>query len=417
GDWVTVREGDSVFVGYDKTETETNILRYRKVSQKNKTFYQIVLSETPLYAEMGGQVGDRGTLTVNNETIEIFDTKKENNLSVHLTNSLPEDVTAPCFVRIDVAKRKATACNHTATHLLHEALREVLGKHVEQKGSFVSPESLRFDFSHFQKLTNEELRAVEKIANRKIRENYPLQESRNTPIAEAQAMGAMALFGEKYGETVRVIRFGSSIELCGGTHVQATGDIGMVRIISESSIAAGVRRIEAITGEAVEELMNNVQDTLNSARELFNNAPDLYKAIHKTLEENSELKKQVDNFMHERILTLRDKLIADAKDEQGIKVIRFRTDLPADAVKTLSFQIRNLLNEKLFVAITSLHEGKPSITVLLSDDLVAQGYNAVNITREAAKCIQGGGGGQPFFATAGGKNPEGLDKAMEMLKL
>ncbi len=417
GDWVTVREGDSVFVGYDKTETETNILRYRKVSQKNKTFYQIVLSETPLYAEMGGQVGDRGTLTVNNETIEIFDTKKENNLSVHLTNSLPEDVTAPCFVRIDVAKRKATACNHTATHLLHEALREVLGKHVEQKGSFVSPESLRFDFSHFQKLTNEELRAVEKIANRKIRENYPLQESRNTPIAEAQAMGAMALFGEKYGETVRVIRFGSSIELCGGTHVQATGDIGMVRIISESSIAAGVRRIEAITGEAVEELMNNVQDTLNSARELFNNAPDLYKAIHKTLEENSELKKQVDNFMHERILTLRDKLIADAKDEQGIKVIRFRTDLPADAVKTLSFQIRNLLNEKLFVAITSLYEGKPSITVLLSDDLVAQGNNAVNITREAAKCIQGGGGGQPFFATAGGKNPDGLDKAMEMLKL
>ena len=417
GDWVTVREGDSVFVGYDKTETETNILRYRKVSQKNKTFYQIVLSETPLYAEMGGQVGDKGTLTVNNETIEIFDTKKENNLSVHLTNSLPDDVTAPCIVRIDVAKRKATACNHTATHLLHEALREVLGKHVEQKGSYVSPESLRFDFSHFQKLTTEELRAVEKIANRKIRENYPLQESRNTPIAEAQTMGAMALFGEKYGETVRVIRFGNSIELCGGTHVQATGEIGMVRIISESSIAAGVRRIEAITGEAVEELMNNVQDSLYSARELFNNAPDLYKAIHKTLEENSELKKQVDNYMHERIISLRDKLIAGAIDENGVKVIRFRTELSTDAIKTLAFQIKNVVGDKLFVAIGSIYDGKPSLTVLLSEDLVAQGYNAVNITREAAKCIQGGGGGQPFFATAGGKNPEGLDKAMEMMKL
>ena len=417
GDWVTVREGDSVFVGYDKTETETNILRYRKVSQKNKTFYQIVLSETPLYAEMGGQVGDKGTLTVNNETIEIFDTKKENNLSVHLTNSLPDDVTAPCIVRIDVAKRKATACNHTATHLLHEALREVLGKHVEQKGSYVSPESLRFDFSHFQKLTTKELRAVEKIANRKIRENYPLQESRNTPIAEAQTMGAMALFGEKYGETVRVIRFGNSIELCGGTHVQATGEIGMVRIISESSIAAGVRRIEAITGEAVEELMNNVQDSLYSARELFNNAPDLYKAIHKTLEENSELKKQVDNYMHERIISLRDKLIAGAIDENGVKVIRFRTELSTDAIKTLAFQIKNVVGDKLFVAIGSIYDGKPSLTVLLSEDLVAQGYNAVNITREAAKCIQGGGGGQPFFATAGGKNPEGLDKAMEMMKL
>ena len=417
GDWVTVREGDSVFVGYDKTETETNILRYRKVSQKNKTFYQIVLSETPLYAEMGGQVGDKGTLTVNNETIEIFDTKKENNLSVHLTNSLPDDVTAPCIVRIDVAKRKATACNHTATHLLHEALREVLGKHVEQKGSYVSPESLRFDFSHFQKLTTEELRAVEKIANRKIRENYPLQESRNTPIAEAQTMGAMALFGEKYGETVRVIRFGNSIELCGGTHVQATGEIGMVRIISESSIAAGVRRIEAITGEAVEELMNNVEDSLYSARELFNNAPDLYKAIHKTLEENSELKKQVDNYMHERIISLRDKLIAGAIDENGVKVIRFRTELSTDAIKTLAFQIKNVVGDKLFVAIGSIYDGKPSLTVLLSEDLVAQGYNAVNITREAAKCIQGGGGGQPFFATAGGKNPEGLDKAMEMMKL
>ena len=417
GDWVTVREGDSVFVGYDKTETETEILRYRKVQQKAISFYQIVLSETPFYAEMGGQVGDKGWLTANDEKIEIFDTKNENNLTVHLANQLPADVNVRLKAAINVEKRKDTERNHSATHLLHEALREVLGKHVEQKGSYVSPESLRFDFSHFQKLTTEELRAVEKIANRKIRENYPLQESRHTPIAEAQGMGAMALFGEKYGETVRVIRFGNSIELCGGTHVQATGEIGMVRIVSESSIAAGIRRIEAITGQAVEKLLDLQQDTLTTAKELFNNTPDLTKAIQKTLEENSELKKQVESNLHERIMTLRDKLIANAKDENGVKVIRFRTDLSTDAIKTLAFQIKNVVGDKLFVAIGSIYDGKPSLTVLLSDDLVAQGYNAVNITREAAKCIQGGGGGQPFFATAGGKNPEGLDKAMEMMKL
>lgn len=425
GDWVTVREGDSAFVGYDKSETETEILRYRKVSQKNKSFYQLVLSETPFYAEMGGQVGDKGYLIADDETIEIFDTKKENNLSVHLANALPKDVTATFTAKIDTEKRQATANNHTATHLLHEALREVLGTHVEQKGSFVSPESLRFDFSHFQKMTKEEIRAVETIANRKIRENYPLEEMRETPIAKAQEMGAMALFGEKYGETVRVIRFGTSTELCGGTHVQATGNIGMVKIVSESSIAAGVRRLEAITGKAVEELMDKVQDSVNDAKELFNNVPDLNKAIQKTLDENSELKKQVESFMHERIMNLRDKLIADAKEENGVKVIRFRTDLSTDAVKTLSFQIKNKLTENvtpsdtlcLMVAIGSVYEGKPSLTVLLSDDLVAQGHNAVNITREAAKLIQGGGGGQPHFATAGGKNPDGLGKAMEMMKL
>ena len=417
GDWITVREGDSVFVGYDKTETETEILRYRKVQQKAISFYQIVLSETPFYAEMGGQVGDKGWLTSDEQEIEIFDTKNENNLTVHLAYQLPVDVKVRLKAAINKEKRKDTERNHSATHLLHEALREVLGKHVEQKGSFVNPDSLRFDFSHYQKMTTEEIRLVEKIANRKIRENNRLQESRNTPIAEAQAMGAMALFGEKYGESVRVIQFGNSIELCGGTHVQATGDIGMVRIVSESSIAAGIRRIEAITGQAVEKMLDLQQDTLTTAKELFNNTPDLTKAILKTLEENSELKKQVESNMHERILTLRDKLIADAKEENGVKVIRYKGELPADAVKTLSFQIRNVINENLFVAITSLYEGKPSITVLLSDDLVARGYNAVNITREAAKLIQGGGGGQPFFATAGGKNPEGLDKAMEMIKL
>ena len=366
---------------------------------------------------MGGQVGDSGTLTADDEKIEIFDTKKENNLSVHLSNTLPKDVTATFKVQIEIENRLATARNHSATHLLHEALREVLGNHVEQKGSYVSPESLRFDFSHFQKMTREEIREVEKIANRRIRANYPLHEMRETPIAEAQAMGAMALFGEKYGDTVRVIQFGNSVELCGGTHVHATGEIGMVKIVSENSIAAGIRRIEAITGKAVEDLINNVQDTLFSAKELFSNTPDLTKAIQKTIEENSDLKKQVENFMHERIFALRDKLIAEAKEENDVKTIRFRTELPTDAIKTLAFQIKNVVGNQLFVAIGSIFDGKPSLTVLLSDDLVAQGHSAVNITREAAKFIQGGGGGQPHFATAGGKNADGLDKALEAIKL
>ncbi|MHB9056874.1 MAG: alanine--tRNA ligase [Paludibacteraceae bacterium] len=417
GDWVTLKEGDSIFVGYDKTECEAEILRYRKVSQKNTFYYQIVLSETPFYAEMGGQVGDTGYLIGDDEKIEIFDTKKENNLSVHLANTLPNDLTAIFNARINIDNRLATARNHSATHLLHEALREVLGSHVEQKGSYVSPESLRFDFSHFQKMTREEIREVERIANRRIRSNYPLHEMRNTPIVEAKALGAMALFGEKYGETVRIIQFGDSIELCGGTHVHATGEIGMVKIISESSIAAGVRRIEAITGKGVEDLMNNVQDTLQSAKEFFNNTPDLTKAIQRSIEENGELKKQVEEFMHERIFSLRDKLIAGAKDENGVKVIRFRTELPTDAIKTLAFQIKNIVENNLFVAIGSIFEGKPSLTILLSDDLVAKGYNATNLVREAAKQIQGGGGGQPHFATAGGKNPVGLDKALESLKL
>ena len=416
-DWVIVRAGESRFLGYDQNETETNILRYRKVTQKNKSFYQIVLADTPFYAEMGGQVGDSGTLFNEEETIEISDTKKENNLSVHVTNRLPKDLTAVFTARIDVEKRMSTARNHSATHLIHEALREVLGSHVEQKGSYVSPENLRFDFAHFQKMTKEEIREVEKIANRRIRENSIRREMRETPIAEAQAMGAMALFGEKYGETVRVIQFGNSIELCGGTHVKATGDIGMVRIVSESSIAAGIRRIEAITGEAVEKLMDTQQDILLTAKEFFNNAPDLIKAIQRSIEENNELSKKINDFMQEKIQSMRDKLMKEAKEVNGIKEIRVRTMMPAEAIKTLSFQIRNVLNEKLFIVIGSEFEGKPSLTVLLSDDLVAEGYNAVNMVREGAKFIQGGGGGQPFFATAGGKNPAGLEEAIRSIKL
>ena len=412
GDWITVREGDSTFVGYDYTSCETTILRYRKIKQKNQEFYQLVLSNTPFYAEMGGQVGDSGQLISDKGNIDIIDTKKENNLAVHFTTQLPEDVTETFTATINTEKRKATECNHTATHLLHEALRSVLGTHVEQKGSFVSPETLRFDFSHYQKLTKEEIRQVEQMANHKIRENLPLNERRDTPIAEAQALGAMALFGEKYGETVRVIQFGTSTELCGGTHVQATGEIGLVRIVSETSIAAGVRRLEAITAKGVEELLDVQQDTIAEARELLNNTPDLQNAIKKSVDENNELKKQLEVFIHEKIMSLRDRLVTEAILINGIKTISYQSDLSADAIKTLAFQIRNVITEKLFFVAGSIHEGKPSLTVLLSDDLVAGGLNAVNIARDAAKEIQGGGGGQPFFASAGGKNAAGIQKAV-----
>ena len=412
GDWVTVREGDSVFVGYDFTSFDTEILRYRKVKQKNQEYYQLVLSNTPFYAEMGGQVGDSGVLVSDEETVEILDTKKENNLAVHIAKQLPSDVTATFTATINIENRQATSCNHSATHLLHEALREVLGTHVEQKGSFVSPDALRFDFSHFQKLTKEEIREVEAIANHKIRENAPLNEMRDTPIAEAQALGAMALFGEKYGESVRVIQFGTSTELCGGTHVQATGEIGLVRIVAETSIAAGIRRIEAISAKGVEKLLDEQQDTLSEAKELLNNTPDLLNAIKKAQDENSELKKQVEAFVHEKIMALRNSLLVEATEVNGTKVISYEGDMNADQVKTLAFQIRNVQTEKLFFVAGCVADGKPSLTVLLSDDLVAAGLNAVNIARDAAKEIQGGGGGQPFFASAGGKNAEGIKKAI-----
>lgn len=417
GDWVTVREGESVFVGYDYSNFDTEILRYRKIKQKNQEFYQLVLSNTPFYAEMGGQVGDCGILKSDNDLVEIIDTKKENNLAVHITKELPKDITETFTAVIDLEKRMATESNHSATHLLHEALREVLGTHVEQKGSYVSPDALRFDFSHFQKLSREEIRAVEELANQKIRENHPLQEVREMPIAEAQALGAMALFGEKYGESVRVIQFGNSIELCGGTHVNNTGSIGMVRIVAESSIAAGIRRIEAISGKAVEKLIDQQQDTLGEAKELMNNASDLLTAIRKMSEENAALKKQLEQASQEKILQMRDQLLSSSKTLQAklvndIKVIQFEGSLTADQVKTLAFQIRNIQNDKLFFVAGCIADGKPNLTVLLSDDLVDAGLNAVNIARDAAKEIQGGGGGQPFFASAGGKNPDGIKNAI-----
>ncbi len=415
GDWIVVREGETKFVGYDYTNFDTEILRYRKIVQKKKEYYQLVLSNTPFYAEMGGQVGDSGKLVSESEIVEIIDTKNENNLSVHIAKKLPVDVTAGFTATINVKRRKATESNHSATHLIHEALREVLGTHVEQKGSYVSPENLRFDFSHYNKLTTDEIRAVERIANRKIRANIALKEMRETPISEAQAMGAMALFGEKYGETVRVIQFGSSTELCGGTHVRSTGEIGMVRIISESSIAAGIRRIEAITGEAVEKLIDNQQDVLTEAKEILHNTPDVLGAIRRQSKELSELKKELENIQHERIMQLRDELISQIQEINGKKLIRFEGKLTADQTKSVAFQIRNIENSNLVFIGGCVHNGKPSLTVLLTDDLVKNGLNAVQMIREAAKEIQGGGGGQAFFASAGGRNAEGVKNAVEKL--
>ena len=415
GDWVVLKEGETKFVGYDYTEYETSILRFREVKQKNQTYYQIVLSETPFYAESGGQVGDTGALVSEFETIEIIDTKKENNLPIHIAKKLPEHLDAPMMACVDTDRRAACAANHSCTHLLDEALRQVLGTHVEQKGSLVTPDSLRFDFSHFQKVTPEQLREVEHLVNAKIRANIPLTEYRNLPIEKAKELGAIALFGEKYGDEVRVVQFGSSIEFCGGTHVSATGKIGMVKIISESSVAAGVRRIEAVTGAKVEEMLDSIQDTLDDLRALFNNAPDLKAAIRKYIDENAGLKKQVEAFMKEKEADIKAKLIESAKEIHGVKVIRSCLTMPADTVKNIAFQLKGQIPENLFVAIGSAFENKPMLTVMISDDLVKNGLNAGQLVREAAKLIQGGGGGQPHFATAGGKNPDGLSAAVDKI--
>ena len=421
GDWITLNEGETNFVGYDYTEYETTILRYRQVKQKNQTLYQIVLSDTPFYAESGGQVGDTGVICSEFETIEIIDTKKENNLPIHIAKKLPEHPEAPMMACVDTDKRAACAANHSCTHLLDEALREVLGTHVEQKGSLVSPDSLRFDFSHFQKVTDEEIRQVEHLVNAKIRENIALQEYRNLPIEKAKELGAIALFGEKYGDEVRVIQFGNSIEFCGGTHVSSTGKIGMVRIISESSVAAGVRRIEAITGERVEMMIDKFQDTMADLKALFNNVPDLKSAIRKAIEENAGLKKQVEEFMKEKAASLKNELIANAKEMSDVKVIKTVAPISADVAKDIAFQLKGEVTGSLLVVIGSVDAGKPMLTVMLSEDLVKNGLKAGNLVKEAAKLIQGGGGGAPHFATAGGKNPEGLlsavDKVIELAGL
>ena len=420
GDWQVVNDGSAVrFVGYDTLECTTEILRYREVKQKNATFYQVVLSETPFYAEMGGQVGDKGFLIATDGTkYEVFDTKRENNLAIHLMKKLPATLEGDFRAVVDEERRHRIEANHSATHLLHEALREVLGSHVEQKGSFVSDEVLRFDFAHFAKVEPEQLRAVERIVAARIRACIPLQEYREVPIDEAREMGAMALFGEKYGDHVRVIRFGSSTEFCGGTHVASTGVIGTLRITSESSVAAGVRRIEAVTGAAAENYLYEQADMIDAIRQLFNNSPQLMTAIRKTLEENAELGKQVGEYIREQIAEKKRQLLEKRVEVGGVRLFLVEKDVPAEVVKDIAFQIAGELHEPFvfIAACVGPFSSKPSLTLMISKDLVeSRGWNASQLLRSAAKHIQGGGGGQPHFATAGGKNVDGLNAAVEEL--
>lgn len=416
GDWVVLQEGETQFVGYDYTEYNCHILRYRQVTQKGKTLYQVVLDVTPFYAESGGQVGDCGVICSEFETIDIIDTKKENNLPIHITKKLPEHPEAEFMACVDTEKRRASECNHSCTHLLDQALRAVLGSHVEQKGSLVTPDSLRFDFSHFQKVTDEELRQVEHFVNEKIRENIPLAEYRDYPIEKAKELGAIALFGEKYGDKVRVVQFGESVEFCGGCHTSRTGNIGMVRIISESSVAAGVRRIEAVTGGELENMVDLMQDTIREISAFFNNAPDLKAAIRKAIEENNELKKKVEDAAKEKTSILKTQLAQKAQEVNGVKVISGVFQVPASIMKDIAFQLRGEMGDNLLFACGSIENNKPTLTVMLSENLVKDnGLNAGQMIREAAKLIQGGGGGQPHFATAGGKNPDGVGQAVNKL--
>ena len=418
GDWVVVSEGEPRFVGYDTDSCATTILRYRKVKQKKAEFFQIVLAESPFYSEMGVQVGDRGTLTdPEGRVTEIYDTKRENGMAVHLVKEMPADPTAEFTATIDIEARRATSANHTATHLLHHALRQVLGTHVEQKGSFVSPDLLRFDFSHFQKLTPEEISRVEHLANRAVRQAIARNEARNVPISQALEMGAMALFGEKYGDEVRVIAYGDSVELCGGTHVDNTGNIGMIKIVSESSIAAGIRRIEAITGERVENAMDEMGRSLKEISALLNNAPDVVSALRRSVEDNAALRKEVEEYFRERIKTLTKELMAEARTVGGLKIVELTGLRLPDVVKNVAFGVRAASPEATaFVGATIDPAGKPLLTVMLTDDIVAsRGLNASQIVREAAKAIKGGGGGQPGFAQAGGKDAQGIAAAREAI--
>lgn len=419
GDWTKIGDGEPDFTGYDETASQARILRYRAVKQKNKEFFQLVLSHSPFYAEMGGQVGDTGWLiSEGGEKIEIIDTKRENNLAVHLVQKLPNDMKGVFTAAIDVDKRTATECNHTATHLMHEALREVLGTHVEQKGSYVSSEVLRFDFSHFGKMTSEEIRKVEKLVTAKIRSNFPIEEHRHVPVEEAKAQGAMALFGEKYGDDVRTVRFGSSIELCGGTHISSTGRIGTFRIITESAISAGVRRIEAVTAEVCEGYLYAKEDIVIEIRDLLNNVPDVMQGIRRLLADHEEMRKEIRNVVKEKTEQLKQRIIDKKQDVNGVTL--FKLVLPLgmgnqDVVKDIAHQLRGQFTERAMLVAGVNEQGKPSLTVMLSDDLVAEGFHAGNMVREAAKLIQGGGGGQPHFATAGGKNPDGLIAAVESI--
>lgn len=416
GDWTVLEEGETEFVGYDTLACETKILRYRQVSQKGKSFYQVVLNKTPFYAEMGGEVGDTGYLRMEDLKFKILDSKRENNLPVHILAELPSDPRATFVAEVDAARRQAIMCNHSATHILHYALREVLGKHVEQKGSLVTSDSLRFDFSHFQKVTPEELRQVEILANSIIRQDIHLEEHRHMPIAEAKALGAMALFGEKYGDDVRVIKYGPSVELCGGCHVSSTGKIGCVRILMETSIAAGIRRIEAVTAAKADELYYIAQDTLSGLKSLFNNTPDLAGAIHKFIDENAALKKQIEQFMAEKIVRYRDELIDRAEDFGDIKLVRLQGEGNPELLRGVLPMLRGKFTDVKFAVLAAIEcDGKPTIAVFLSQPLVDAGKNAGAMIKSAAKHIQGGGGGQPWMATAGGRDVKGLQAAMEEL--
>ena len=416
GDWEVLREGEQQFQGYDYTEYECHILRYRKVTQKKQSFYELVLDNTPFYGEMGGQVGDCGVLVSENETVEIIDTKRENNQSIHIVKQLPKDPTADFMACVDVDKRNACAANHTATHLLDYALKQVLGDHVEQKGSYVSPDTLRFDFSHFQKVTDEELRQVERMVNSMIREDLPLDEHRDTPIEEAKKLGAIALFGEKYGDKVRVVRFGPSCEFCGGIHAASTGRIGMFKIISESSVAAGIRRIEAKTGIECEEMMYALEDSIKAIRSLFNNAKDLRGVIEKYIEEHDSMKKSIESFQAQAVERAKEALVEKARMVNGVTVASAVLPMSAQSAKDLAFKVREAIGENLLCVIGSVDQGKPMLTVMMSEDVVKDhNLNAGQLVREAAKLIQGGGGGQPHFATAGGKNPDGLSAAVDAI--
>ena len=416
GDWVVLAEGESRSIAWDYTEADTRILRYRRVEQKKQVYFELVLETTPFYAEMGGQVGDRGKLQSADETVDIFDTKSENGLAIHLTRKLPDNPSAPFRAIVDVEARHNSEANHTATHLLDQALREVLGTHVEQKGSLVTPDSLRFDFSHFQKVTPEELRKVERIVNRRIREDIALQDHRDVPMEEAKKLGAIALFGEKYGDKVRVVQFGNSVEFCGGCHAKSTGRLGLFRILSESSIAAGVRRIEAITGLMAEESVYEMIDMLMALRNIFNNAKDLKQAVERTIEENDGLKKEVDAYIKTYVAQMKETLIEMAEVRGDVKLVKtvIPGNISPDTVKDLAFQLSGQMPENFMCVIGSKNDEKPLLTVIISKNLVQErGLNAGQLVREAAREIKGGGGGAPHFATAGGKDFTGLDAAVD----
>ncbi len=418
-DWVSVC-GDSAtaaeqqFVGYDYTEYTCHIIRYRKVTQKKNEFYELVLDYTPFYGEMGGQVGDQGVLVSENETVEVIDSKRENNQTVHIVRQLPKDPTAEFMACVDIDKRDASAANHTATHLLDYALKHVLGDHVEQKGSFVSPDTLRFDFSHFEKVSDEQLRQVERLVNDMIRQDLPRDEHRDMPMEEAKKLGAIAMFGEKYGDRVRVMRFGPSCELCGGIHATSTGRIGFFKIISESSVAAGIRRIEAKTGRECEELLYNIEDTLKAVKSFFNNAKDLQGVIQKYIEEHDHMKKEIEQFQAQAVERSAQQLIEKCREVNGVKVVSAVLPLTPAAAKDLAFKIRASVNGSLLCVLGTVNQDKPQLTIMMSDDLVSDHQlNAGQMVREAAKLIQGGGGGQPHFAQAGGKSADGLSAAVD----